>query len=166
MCDALLMPGGYKWYEFDEVIYNYALEKNMPILGICAGMQMMCQIDNNKNGVEQNTIVLNETVTNHHQREVKYVHKVNIEDDTKLLDIIGQKNIDVNSKHNYHVQNISNMRISAYSEDGLIEAVEYSDKDFVIGVQWHPETMLEYDDFANKLFDEFISEANQYRLKR
>ena len=163
MCDAILIPGGYKWYEFDEVIYNYALDKNMPILGICAGMQMMCRIDNNKNEVALDTTVLNETNINHHQREVKYVHKVNIEENTKLFNIIGKNIIDVNSKHNYHVQNVSNLKISAYSEDGLIEAVEYSDKDFVIGVQWHPETMIEYDEYANKIFDEFINKAIEYK---
>lgn len=164
MCDAILIPGGYKWYEFDEVIYNYALDKNMPILGICAGMQMMCRIDNNKNEVALDTTVLNETNINHYQREVKYVHKVNIEENTKLFNIIGEKSINVNSKHNYHVQDVSNLKISAYSEDGLIEAVEYSDKNFVIGVQWHPETMLEYDEYANKIFDEFINKAKEYKM--
>ena len=163
MCDAILIPGGYRWYEYDEVIYNYALEKNMPILGICAGMQMMCRIDNNKNNVALDTTVLNETEINHHQREVKYVHKVELKNNTKLKAIIGKEIIDVNSKHNYHVENVSNLNISAISEDGLIEAIEYGDKDFVIGVQWHPETMLDYDENANKLFDEFFDKAKVYK---
>ena len=164
MCDAILIPVGYKWYEFDEVIYNYALDKNMPILGICAGMQMMCRIDNNKNAVTEDTTVLNNTEINHHQRDTKYVHKVNIKENTKLFNIIGKKIIDVNSKHNYHVENISNLNVSAISEDGLIEAVEYGDKNFVIGVQWHPETMLDYDEYANKIFDEFINKAKEYKM--
>ena len=87
-----------------------------------------------------------------------------IKDNTKLFSIIGQKTIDVNSRHNYHVQDVSNLKISAYSEDGLIEAVEYTNKDFVIGVQWHPETMLEYDENANKIFDEFINKAKEYKM--
>lgn len=166
MCDGLLIPGGHKWYEYDEVIYNYAIEKNMPILGICAGMQMMCRIDANKKAVTLDTTVRNETEINHCQREEKYVHRVDIMDGTKLKSIIGNSTIDVNSKHNYHVQRVNKLKISAYSEDGLIEAVEYSDKDFVIGLQWHPETMLEYDDIANKIFDKFIEVSKQKSIKK
>ena len=161
MCDGLLLPGGYKWYEFDEFIYNYALEKNMPILGICAGMQMMCRIDQNKNNICKDTTVRNDTTINHHQRDKKYVHNVSIIDNTILSKIIDEKEIKVNSKHNYHVSSTANLKVSAYSEDGLIEAVEYDDKDFVIGVQWHPETMLDYDENANKIFDEFINKCRK-----
>lgn len=161
MCDGLLLPGGYKWYEFDEFIYNYALEKNMPILGICAGMQMMCKIDQNKNNICKDTIVGNDTAIDHHQRDKEYVHNVSIIDHTILSKIIGEKEIKVNSKHNYHVSSTANLKVSAYSEDGLIEAVEYDDKDFVIGVQWHPETMLDYDENANKILDEFINKCRK-----
>lgn len=161
MCDGLLLPGGYKWYEFDEFIYNYALEKNMPILGICAGMQMMCKIDQNKNNICKDAIVGNDTAIDHHQRDKEYVHNVSIIDHTILSKIIGEKEIKVNSKHNYHVSSTANLKVSAYSEDGLIEAVEYDDKDFVIGVQWHPETMLDYDENANKILDEFINKCRK-----
>ena len=159
MCDGLLIPGGYKWYEFDEFIYNYALEKNIPILGICVGMQMMCRIDQNRNSVCEDTTIKNNTKINHNQRDKKYVHSVSIVDNTKLSKIINKNKIEVNSKHNYHVDRIVNLKISAYSFDGLIEAVEYENKKFVIGVQWHPETMLDYDDDANKIFDEFINKC-------
>ena len=159
MCDGLLIPGGYKWYEFDEFIYNYALEKNIPILGICVGMQMMCRIDQNRNSVCEDTTIKNNTKINHNQRDKKYVHSVSIVDNTKLSKIINKNKIEVNSKHNYHVDRIVNLKISAYSFDDLIEAVEYENKKFVIGVQWHPETMLDYDEDANKIFDEFINKC-------
>lgn len=164
LCDAILIPGGYKWYEYDVVIYEYALSKNMPILGICAGMQMMARVDNDLNNATIDTTVKNDTKVNHHQRKMKYVHEINIMDNTKLHEIIGSKKIKVNSKHNYHVDNVNNLTVSAYSEDGLIEAIEYKDKKFVMGVQWHPETMLDYDENANKLFDEFIKCAIEYKI--
>lgn len=163
LCDAILMPGGYKWYEYDKVIYEYALSKDMPILGICAGMQMMARIDNDNSNITAYTTLPNETKIDHHQRGIKYVHTVDIKEDTKLYQMIDQKNIKVNSKHNYHLDIVTNLKVSAYSEDGLIEAIEYPNKTFAIGVQWHPETMLEYDNHANKLFDEFIKCASNYK---
>lgn len=46
LCDGFLMPGGSRWYQYDEVICKYALEKNIPILGICLGMQILGNVDN------------------------------------------------------------------------------------------------------------------------
>ena len=41
MCDAIIKPGALKLFNFDRFIYGYTLEKNIPYLGICAGMQIM-----------------------------------------------------------------------------------------------------------------------------
>jgi putative glutamine amidotransferase len=161
MCDGLIIPGGYRMYEFDKFVVEYAIEKDIPILGICMGMQLLANIDNGNY-----CLAKNETEIEHRQRNVKYVHKVNILEDTILRSIINKAEINVNSKHRYHVEKVNQFKISAYSEDGLIEAIEYSDKKFVIGVQWHPEKMISYDEDANKLFDEFTKECknNQKRL--
>jgi len=164
LCDGLLIPGGYKWYEYDEFIYNYALELDIPVLGICAGMQMMGRIDINKNDVALDTTVRNDTNIEHHQRGKKYVHTIDIMDGTKLKKIINKDRIKVNSKHNYHITRTNQFVVSAYSEDGIIEAIEDPNRKFVIGVQWHPETMLEYDENANKIFDEFIKTATEKKI--
>ena len=150
MCDGILIPGGHKWYEYDEYIYEYAYLKNMPILGICAGMQMMACMDN---GRALDMTIKNETILNHHQKLEKYVHNVDIIENSFLKNILKTSKIRVNSRHNYHVNKVNNLKISAISEDGLIEAIEAPNKKFILGVQWHPESMLEYDEYANKIFD-------------
>jgi len=50
----------------------------------------------------------------------------------------------------------TNLNISAISKEGYIEAIEDPNKNFFIGVQWHPESMIEYDEKQNNLFKYFV----------
>lgn len=129
ICDGIIIPGGYRWYEYDKFVVKCVIEKDIPVLGICMGMQLLATIDN-----ECNCFELNQTELNHSQRKQKYVHKVNIVENTLLNKVLENNNIDVNSKHRYHVSKVNNFKVSAYSEDGLIEAIEYPLKKFVVGV--------------------------------
>lgn len=155
-CDGIVMPGTYKLYEYDNFIYKYALDKDIPILSICGGMQLMGLVDNE--GLEtKDILVRNETELNHFQKGIEYVHNIEIVDNTLLNKIIGKKETRINSRHNFHINKTNNLKVSAYSEDKLIEAVEVSNKRFVLGLQWHPESMIEYDEDANKIFEAFIT---------
>lgn len=150
LCDGIIMPGGSHLYEHDFYIYEYALSKDIPILGICAGMQLMGIYDNLG---EKLIKVNNETK---HQNEDKYVHDIKIEKNSLLYQIINKELIKVNSKHTYCLPKVKNLKVSAISDDGTIEAIEKEDKKFVLGIQWHPEGMLDYDEDANKIIDAFM----------
>lgn len=154
-CDGILIPGGYGWFYYDEYVVAYAIEKNIPILGICMGMQLLGSYDNDCQCTE-----LIDSNINHNQHNVKYAHKVRIQDGTRLYDIVGENEISVNSKHRYAITKVNKFKISAISEDGYIEGIELPDKKFVVGIQWHPENMLDYDISANKIFDAFIEKCN------
>lgn len=154
LCDGLIFQGGLEWYEFDTVIYTYALEKDVPMLGICAGMQMMACID--KYNTFNDLTIPNETFINHQEKTKRYVHEIRVKENTLLHDIVKSENLHVNSRHSCHIDGIKNFIISAYAPDGIIEAIEYPYKKFVLGVQWHPESMLKYDKQANKIFEYFL----------
>ncbi len=153
MCDGIIIPGGNRWFEFDEFVAKYAISQNMPILGICVGMQILGVLDNNKETV----IIPNETKLDHNIVDEKPVHDILIKDNTLLKRIIGEDKILINSKHKYNLSKVNNYIVSAYSEDGLIEAIEDPTKDFVVGVQWHPESMDDYDSNASKFLDYFMN---------
>ena len=157
MCDGLLLPGGTRICSYHKFITHYALEKNMPILGTCLGMQVLACIDNVDRCIEKN---IND---DHKKLGIKYAHKVDIVDNTLLSKIVGEKTIDVNSAHSLHITHVNKFIVNAYSEDGLIEGIELPGKDFVLGVQWHPEKMFEYDKYGNKIIDTFIGECEKYR---
>ena len=153
-CSGIVMPGTCRLYDYDRVIYEYALSKDMPILGICGGMQLIAI--NDKNLEEEKVLDYIESKIEHNNPEEKHVHKVRINKGTLLYDIIGEEEITVNSRHRQKVNSVNKLIISGVSEDDIIEAIEYSDKKFVIGVQWHPENLYDYGTASKKIFKRFI----------
>lgn len=87
------------------------------------------------------------------------MHEISIKTDSKLYEILGEERIKVNSRHGKCIPYTSLSQV-AYSEEGIIEAVEDRTKKFFIGVQWHPETLID-DKYSNCLFDEFIKTIGQ-----
>lgn len=154
--DAIIKPGALKIYGYERYIYDYAFNKDIPYLGICAGMQMMAGYQNNKyNNVKNETDI-------HHSKE-EYAHTLRILKDTLLYNILKEEEIMVNSRHRYHIANPGINEVNAVSEDGIIEGIENRDKLFHLGVQWHPENLN--DENTNKIFDEFIESAKKVKRK-
>lgn len=156
MCDGLLIQGAYKLYNFDEYIVRYALSKDMPILGICAGMQLLASIDNDKD-----SLVFIDT-KNHHIINKDYVHDIIIKEKTLLHSIVNTYRLKVNSRHKYKIDKVNKFIVSARSEDGIIEAIELLDKLFVLGVQWHPEKLYYKDESSKLIIKYFIKKVREY----
>ena len=98
---------------------------------------------------------INNTI--HNTEDGSIVHKNTIKENTLLYNILKTKEVGVNSIHTMFANkdDIKNLEISAYSEDGYIEAVELKNKKFCLGVKWHPELMIN-DDNMNNIFKYFI----------
>ena len=155
LCDGILMPGGYKVFEHDFLILEYAINNDIPILGICLGMQIM------SNYKEEYYNEKNDNVkVNHYDLDNEYSHVVKLDKNSKLYSIFEHEEIKVNSLHNYHVVKAGKYKVVGLSEDGLIEALEYPQNKFNIGVQWHPER-LKNDELQNKLFESFIESSKK-----
>lgn len=144
---GILLPGGYDVGRLDYFLIFYAVSHQLRLLGICQGMQSMALWRSGKHLVSIGN-------SSHHQKE-GYVHSVLL-DDSRLQQILGVSQIKVNSYHYQTVLNSHYFKVVGKSSDGFIEVVEDSNQYFQIGVQWHPERMLEYDDASRKLFLEFV----------
>lgn len=155
LCDGFILPGGDTWYRLDEVVIDYAIRRDKPLLAICLGMQALSKVLSGEKEIAYDNTIKNNTLINHLEPNKDYVHSVIIDKNSKLYFIIGEEKIWVNSRHSYHVPELDNTLICARSSDGLIEGVELKDKKFIIGVQWHPESNLE-DEHSKKLFKAFF----------
>lgn len=184
-CSALLCTGARirfedDWYvageissspqserlEVEKALINSFLALNRPYLGICNGMQVLAALS----GAKLSSRIANHTdgTIIHDSGDTR--HEVSIIRDSILHNLIDKEKILTNSHHSEGVIEVSdNLLISARASDGVIEAIERTDKDFAIGVQWHPEiiwpTPLDPNDenigeISKSLFEGFVKSAS------
>jgi putative glutamine amidotransferase len=137
-----------------------ALERDMPVLGICRGIQVL----NVARGGDLNQHVPDIVGNDRHKHNPPGVfsdHDVKIEAGTKLASLFGGKT-DVKSHHHQSIRRVGEGLVeSAHADDGTIEAVEDPAKRFALGVLWHPEAGEDM-----KLFEALVEEARNYRAQR
>jgi gamma-glutamyl-gamma-aminobutyrate hydrolase PuuD len=146
--------------EFDiRLIQRAVVGTNMPVLGICAGSQALniglggSLIQDIPSHIPSSEVVHSGAGS----ADGSLKHHVVIDPNSRLGKIYGISELKVPTSHHQSVNRLgSGLKAVAYADDKIVEAVEYPDKDFVIGVQWHPER-----DYAGnrRLFDTFIEHA-------
>ncbi|NQV57904.1 MAG: gamma-glutamyl-gamma-aminobutyrate hydrolase family protein [Rhodospirillales bacterium] len=146
--------------QFEMSITRAALERDMPVLGICGGQQLLA-------------VVLGGTLIQHIPDEVAGAleheqpnprdeagHEVIIADGTLLKKIVGAGRMNVNSAHHQAVKDVSgSMIINARAPDSVIEGIEAPGQRFCLGVQWHPE--FEIDPGDVRIFAAFVDAARK-----
>ena len=84
------------------------------------------------------------------------VHAASLVPDTRLMSIMGMKEVRVNSRHHQGICEVGKgLTVSAYASDGLIEGLELPDHPFAVGIQWHPETLSTFAPEEQAIFNAF-----------
>jgi putative glutamine amidotransferase len=126
--------------ELEFAALGFAIERRLPILGICRGLQILNVHLGGTLWQDIDTEVPSQIRHQQVGRWEERSHDVDIEPDSKLFEAVGAREIHINSFHHQAVREPApRMRVTGRSDDGLIEAAELRDYPFGIGVQWHPE---------------------------
>ena len=145
---------------------QYMLEKlitmDKPVLGICRGIQMM----NAACGGTLYQDIFSQAPSHVvHRQDKPYDvphHQVKIEKGTMLYEILGCECLSVNSMHHQAVKEPApGAIVSARAEDGMIEGIEFPEKRFMLGLQWHPEHMWQSYASARRIWSAFVSAAKE-----
>lgn len=143
----------------DELLMQDASNLHKPLFGICYGFQAW-------NVWRGGALIQNlSTAVNHKPgREVRDAHHVALVEGSRLGEIAGTGDLVVNSSHHQGLAHPGDgLAVVARSmRDGLIEAVEGLEEQFVIAVQWHPERSFEYDPASRALFSAFVNSAAEW----
>jgi len=152
----------------ETLLLNAVIRLDKPIFGVCRGLQFINAILGGslyQDIVEQ----MNHKHPILHDQKWNYensIHNVIIEKDSLLYDIIGTKELRVNSMHHQGIDSLSpKLTATARSEDGLIEAVEINELTFGLAVQWHPQFLWKEEENALNLFKAFVNAAQNKKEK-
>ena len=143
--------------EAELALLRGALSRGMPVLGICGGQQLLA-------------VALGGTLIQHipdavagclphEQPNPRHEpgHTVAIEPGTALHRIVGSPTMAVNSSHHQAVRDPGRARVNARAADGVIEGIEDPTRRFCLGVQWHPEFLIDPGDI--RLFAALVEAA-------
>jgi putative glutamine amidotransferase len=154
--------------ETDLLVIKAADEIGIPIFAICFGMQVL-NVSRGGTLVQDIAAQVGEAIK--HQQGAprdRPSHRVTLLDGSLLSELAQGDTALVNSHHHQAIETLGRgLTASAWSSDGLIEAIEDSRPErAVLGVQWHPELGWQKDDLSRALFADFISRAEHYAESR
>jgi len=145
----------------DFAILELVENRNLPLLGICFGVQSLNVYRGGSLLQDIPSQVLNAVIHDEDENKPPARHTVRIDENSLIGRLAGRPEMEVNSYHHQSVQNPGrNLKPVAFATDGVIEAVEDTTGRFIVGVQWHPERGWKNDPLSQALFSSFIEQAS------
>jgi putative glutamine amidotransferase len=138
---------------FELALGTRALERDMPVLGICRGMEML-------NVIQGGTLNQHLGLELHrHTPGVFTDHRVELEPGSLAARVVGAELTEVKSAHHQGVEELGEgVVVSGHADDGVAEAIELPDRSFAVGVLWHPE-----EDERSRVIGSLVEEARSRR---
>jgi putative glutamine amidotransferase len=154
--------------KLEFTLLNQAVEMKMPFLGICRGLQV---VNVGLGGTLYADIADQVPTASRHDYFPDWprdhlAHSINVSEGSLLASILGEKELPVNSLHHQAVERLApGLLPSAYSPDGIVEALEIPDHPFGLAVQWHPEWLTVHAPMR-ALFEAFVEAAGSAKREK
>jgi putative glutamine amidotransferase len=139
---------------FEIGLGTRALERDMPVLGICRGMEML-------NVIQGGTLDQHLGLGLHRHTPGAFAdHGVRLEPESLTARVVGDERTEVKSAHHQGLGDLGEGVVaSGYADDGVVEAIELPERSFAVGVLWHPE-----EDERSRVVGALVNEARD-RMK-
>lgn len=153
--------------DFELALTRWALERDMPVLGVCRGMQLLnVALGGN---LYQDIAAQCPASIAHCRRELPrntLIHNVRIEIGSQTERVLGASEIWINSLHHQAVKDAGEgVHITGHAEDGIAEMLEAPGHLFVLGVQGHPEELYKTEKWSAHLFSAFVQACSEYHTR-
>ena len=179
--DGLVIAGGihvhpHRYHQQPEVraAYNTARDEleftllqgarrhNLPVLGICRGAQAI----NVFHGGDLHQDITPLRQETRPQRLLLPLQQVMVRDGTRLSGILGHRQLGANRLHSQAIRKLGkDLEVVALDRDGFVQAIEGTSRQWLMGVQWHPEYLL-YRPAHRRLFRELVRAAGSNRQQQ
>jgi putative glutamine amidotransferase len=148
---------------FEITLAREAVRRDMPVLGICRGLQVLNVAMGGTLIQDIPSDVPGAVVHENGENRTEIAHEVTIEPDSKLAGLLSATRVGVNSFHHQAAKVIGEglTRSAVSPEDGIVEGLEMRDRAFVVAVQWHPENFWKTSPVFDGLFSGFIEAAHR-----
>jgi putative glutamine amidotransferase len=146
---------------FELTLLEKAISRKWPVLGICRGHQAL-NVALGGTLYQDLTCIPFKTLPHADPQQTgRIFHDVTIDSDSKLFAVIGAESIQTNSSHHQTIDRLGRgLKAVAFAPDGVIEAIEHTASEFVLGVQWHPEGIFE-SEHSLKIFAALVENARR-----
>lgn len=152
--------------DWTELLFvRWALADKKPVLAVCRGAQVLNVAVGGSLyqdvGAQHPDAIKHDHFPLNGRRRDELAHEVQVAPGSRLHDLLGAGRLEVNSMHHQGIARLApGLQAVATSPDGLIEGVEGRSDQFLLGVQWHPEDLVDVDPRMRRLFDAFIAAAS------
>lgn len=156
--------------EFELAVFKHTQQKNIPVLAICRGMQLV----NIALGGDMLQDIEESGIQDHRRHgEVDGIHEISVVRGSLLHKITGRDKGIVNSAHHQALGKIAaDLKVSGFSPDGIAEGAEWKNaagKAFLLCVQWHPERLAQQqpnNPFTTTIRGQFLTAVKEFKTKK